>query len=232
MKFSVPTYSIDSNSRLSMTAFMRYAQEVADEGSRGRGFGYNDLKAHGLTWVLSRMKVVVDRMPDWQEEVELSTWHKGFDRLFFPRDYELSDKDGNVLVRATSAWLIVDFNTHEMVRDDERIADLTVKQPEKDRNALPGGAERIPSVQDGIPMGSHTVVWSDIDRLGHSNNSSYVSWTFDIIKEKSVREIEMNFVSQTFLGDRVDFYGKTSEDGRLILEARVGDKPVYRASLL
>lgn len=231
MKICIPTYSIDRNSKLSFAAFMRYAQEVADESSRNCGFGYNALKERGLTWVLSRMKIVVDRMPDWEEEVELTTWHKGFDRIFFPRDYELTDKSGNSIVKSTSSWLIVDFNTHEMVRDDNRIADLTVKIPELDRDVLPCSAERIPAVSDGVLLGSHTVVWSDIDRLGHSNNSSYVSWTFDIVKEKSVREITMNFVSQTFLGDRVDFFGKDSADGALLLEARVGDNVVYRASL-
>src|SRR5690606_14573495 len=91
-------------------------QEIAWEHANELGFGYEQLKARNQFWVLSRLKVRINRRPCWTEGVKLETWSRGTDGFFGYRDYNFIDKTGKPIVQATSSWLILDSETKRIVR--------------------------------------------------------------------------------------------------------------------
>ena len=87
VQYTIPCYDTDASWRLKPVSFMNYAQEMAGVHATKLGFGYDDLIGSNTAWVLARMYIRFDNMPMWKHNYDLTTWHKGLNRLFFVRDF-------------------------------------------------------------------------------------------------------------------------------------------------
>ena len=73
------------------------------------------LNEQGLTWMLHKLHILINRMPEQGENVTLETWPSGIDRLFAIRDFRMVAGE-EVLLRATSEWMVIDVNRRRPVR--------------------------------------------------------------------------------------------------------------------
>ena len=173
-KHIIPCYQTDSNWRLKPAAFMDLAQEAANSHAAILGFGYDDLVQSRTAWILSRVNIRFIKTPLWRDEVTLTTWHKGLERLFFLRDFIMTDKDGNECVKATSSWLVLNLDTRRLVRDPKLMDEGTTCSD----NAMESPAAKVQMPKDLEPelVMDHVVSYSDVDLLGHTNNAMYMNW--------------------------------------------------------
>ena len=96
-QYTIPCYDTDASWRLKPVSFMNYAQEMANRHASILGFGYDDLIESKTAWVLARMNIRFVNLPVWRDNVSLTTWHKGLNRLFFVRDFQMKDAQGNFI---------------------------------------------------------------------------------------------------------------------------------------
>ena len=231
--FVIPCYNTDANWRLKPAAFMDLAQEAAGQHAVFLGFGYDDLIVTNTAWILSRVHIKFIDTPKWREEVNLTTWHKGLDRLFFLRDFIMVDKDGRERVKATTSWLVLNLETRRLVRDPKLMEDNTVCTD----NVLETRADKVQMPKDVVPdlALEHVVSYSDVDMNGHANNAMYMQWAmdavdYDISSSRAVKELTINFNHETKAGDRVMIYRSTleKEDGlHVYVEGKVGDVSAF-----
>ena len=235
----VPCYCTDASFYLKPAAFMDMAQEIAYWAAQELGFGYDDLHVHHTAWVLSRLHFHFEKLPRWRDDVRLYTWHKGEDGLFFLRDFILQDAAGDCIVTGTSSWVVIDEGTRRLVRPEELQDKLNTGCVE---DAI---AERAPKVAmprgaEPEPAGAHTVVYSDVDIIGHTNNARYMVWAMDCIDYETasgrrVRDAYINFNKETTPGTTVELFRlKTEEDGNLVhyVEGRVDGKSAFCVKLV
>ena len=226
----IPCYQTDPSFRMKPAGFMDLAQELAQYAANALGFGYDTLHIHHVAWVLSRMHIHFDGFPLWRDPVSLYTWHKGPDGLFFLRDFFLDNAAGEHLVRCTSSWVIIDEQTRHLIRPDQKSEFLKTDGPVDD--AIVERAPKLVSPQEeGVLAGEHTVVYSDVDFIGHSNNVRYVVWSMDILPyeevlKRPVKDLYINFIKETTLGQTVSLYRTQTEDG-FFVEGRVDGKAVF-----
>ncbi len=234
----VSCYEANANHLLRPAAMLDIMQEAAGRDATNLGFGYDDMIASNTAWVLSRIKLVFHNYPKWRDEVTLKTWHKGANRIFYLRDFQLEDACGNVVVSATTSWLIIDLASRRMVRnstlaenfDNSALGDAIAEQAEK--VSLPKGTE--PEL-----VNSHKVVWSDIDTNGHVNNVKYVVWAldsldYDLVASKSVKELLVNYDSEVLPGQSVDLYRvvDSCEEGIVCyIVGKVGEKVAFSVKM-
>lgn len=208
-KYTIPCYDTDASWRLKAVSFMNLAQEMANRHANHLGFGYDDLIKTNTAWVLSRMNIRFEDLPLWRDEVTLTTWHKGLNRLFFIRDFLMNDAAGNVKVRATTSWLVLNLETRRLVRDPE-LMDEGTKCPE---HAIETPADKVVIPKDAemeLAM-EHVVSYSDVDLLGHANNAMYMHWAMDavdyeITSKMPLKEVTINFNHEARRGDKVRIY--------------------------
>ena len=81
VKHRLTCYETDAAWRLKPASFMNMAQEAAGCHAVELGFGYDDLIAKNTAWILSRVRVDFLDTPLWREDMTLTTWHKGLNRL-------------------------------------------------------------------------------------------------------------------------------------------------------
>lgn len=228
-KYTIPCYDTDASWRLKPAAFMNLAQEAAGNHAVHLGFGYDDLIKHNTAWILSRVHVVFTDTPLWRDEITLTTWHKGFNRLFFVRDFVMTDNDGRERVKATTSWLVLDLENRTMVREAGLISENGICAD----NAIEAQADKVRmprNIESELVM-RHTVGYSDVDMNRHANNAMYMQWAMDAVgyelaSSRPVREFTINFNHEIKPLEEVCIYRAMveKEDGlHVYVEGKAGD---------
>ena len=227
--FAIKCYEVDSAKRLKPTAFMDMAQEMAYQAASAMKFGYYELIAKNLAWVLSRMRFRFLDTPHWEDEVTIRTWHRGAFGPFFVRDFEVVGKDGHRMIEATSSWVVIDVESRRMShpedvlpKEDTACHDFAIETP--------AGKVMMPRGVEPEYVTTHKVAYSDIDLVGHTNNARYVAWALDCLEfgGDSIRvdEVEIVFHHETRPGDEIALL-KVEKDGWVYVEGRREEMPVF-----
>lgn len=208
-KFRVKNYEVDHNGFFKPFSFLNHAQEMANVHAQSLGFGYDNLIASGVVWVLSRIHVKFDRLPLWKEELSIETWHKGNDRLFGFRDYSVKDKRDIEIISATSSWLIIDYKTRKLQRIETLIGNEFKGALAK--HAIEEPASKIAKPSQLKLCNSKVVSISDIDINQHTNNARYLEWAIDSIDPEistkaKIKKLWMNFNNESLLGEKIELY--------------------------
>ena len=233
VKHRLTCYETDAAWRLKPASFMNMAQEAAGCHAVELGFGYDDLIATNTAWILSRVRVDFLDTPLWREDMTLTTWHKGLNRLFFLRDFIMTDASGKERVKATTSWLVMNLETRRLVRDPNLMEDGTICT----ENAIETPADKVQMPKDKEPVFvmNHLVSYSDVDTNGHTNNAMYMHWAMDAVdyeisSQRPVKSFTINFNHETKPGDLVAISKVVveQEDGRhVFVEGKVGDTSAF-----
>ena len=229
----VTCYRSDHRDRLRPDAFLDLAQQVAVEGADVLHFGDDQLKERGCVWVLARQQVCFEHPMHYKERGRLATWHRGIQGLFFVRDYLLLDGNGDVAVRSTSSWVVMNYTERRAVRTDF-LSEIVSTDPQSRDAAIEELAPKVnyPRHLSLEKVGSHVVRYSDIDHNQHANNVKYTVWAMDALPaeltgEHDLKELSINFNKEARPGETVDLYHLLEEDGAHLIEGRVGDQQVF-----
>lgn len=237
-KHTIPCYDTDASWRLKPASFMNLAQEAAGRHAVYLGFGYDDLIVSNTAWILSRVHVQFIDTPQWREEITLTTWHKGLNRLFFLRDFILIDNEGRERVKATTSWLVLNLETRRLVRDPKLVEVGTVCE----ENVIETPADKVQMPKDVEPefVMEHTVAYSDIDTNGHTNNAMYMQWAMDAVNyevasKMPLKEFTINFNHETKAGEVVKLYRATleKEDGlHVYVEGKIAEVSSFTVEMI
>lgn len=216
-----------------------FFQEVAYHHASELGLGYEDMLSRKTTWVLSRMRIHMKRYPVWNERIKLETWPSGAERLFALRDFRVLDNKEEVIGMASTAWLILDINTHRLIRPKEVLDQFRMIIHDVQMFDKPLNKITVPG--EIMQLNQHTVAFSDLDIVGHVNNVKYIEWCIDAATsadnaEQEIHEFEINFNHEALFGDRIGiakyvhasgenyFIATREEDGQEIISARLKRK--------
>jgi acyl-ACP thioesterase len=197
--------------------------------------GYQPLHEQGKLWVLSRLRVEVERYPRWGEKVQVLTWPRAAEKVFALRDFEFLDAQGNRIVAGSSAWLVINADTRRPQRADKLLSSLPTLS---ERKALTGELEKLSDGELGLASASCSARYSDIDMNGHVNNAHYVNWIMNSYPLEFHRAhlascLEINFVGETRLGESISVFTleKTASEFCHTMVKTGGDETVCRAHL-
>ena len=234
--YTITCYEADANQLMRPTAMLDLMQEAANVNATTLGFGYDEMMNSNTAWVLSRIHVKFMNTPKWREEVNLKTWHKGVSRLFYLRDFILSDKEDNPMILATTSWLIIDMNTRRLVRN----SDLALSDTAMHAIETPADKVVVPVDIEPELVRKHPVTWSEIDTNGHVNNVKYAVWAIDAvksedIKERPLKELLINYDAEVMPGDvvKISRVRQETEEGIVYyITGKVSDKQNFSVKLV
>jgi len=206
--FSVVSYEADYLGRVTLFSLFNRFQDIAGLHAAYLHVGYDELQKANLAWVLSRMKVQIQRLPRWGEQVRLATWPKGIERLFAMRDFCLTSEEGKTFVTATSAWLLVDREKGRPRRIETLPIDLQFPEA---AHALQDPLNKIIVPEGAIPVFEKPIWLSDIDTNRHVNNAQYAKWITDSFPQdqfstRGITSVQINYLEETLLGDTITIF--------------------------
>jgi acyl-ACP thioesterase len=180
-------------------------QEAAGNYAAHFGLSIERLHSEGVAWVLSRMRIMPERLPKVHETIEVTTWPVGVEGLQYRRNFIVRDDSGNVLLRAVSHWVVVSLAARKVGRVPAFIAEVALDNAE---TAMPDEKRRFPEVAGIHETAVFTARLSDIDRNLHVNNVRYMDWLFESVlaevREKSILvDIDITYKAESYPGDIV-----------------------------
>ena len=188
------------------TAIFQHLTEAAGIHAEKLGVGFDFMYAQNLYWVHSRMKIKFLRLPHAGDTVLVRTWPKTILRkLLYIRDFEVLDTDGQRLIAASSAWVIINATTHRLASPKSVKLNLPALE---DQIGLDEPLDRIGLAQNGIERLRVNAGYSSVDIVGHVNNSRYVEWICDafpiaMFKEHKLDWMQINYEHEILPGEEV-----------------------------
>lgn len=176
-RWEVTGYDTDSSGLASFAALLSRLQEAAGDHAEQLGLGFADLARDGQLWVLFQFYGEVFRYPARGEQLEIHTWPSGRQKLLAVRDFAIRDAEGKPVVRAGSAWMVIDSETRKPIRPD-RVSGLS-RIPIRDEQLLV--PPRLREREDLHPAYHRSVRYTDLDVNRHVNNVQYLRWFLDAL---------------------------------------------------
>lgn len=205
------SYDVDPHQTARLPALCRFMQEAAYHHAGHLGLGHGFLSNKGMAWVLARQRIQIDRLPKWGDQVHVRTWPSGRDRLFFYRDFEITDGYGHRILIASNAWSLIDIEKRERVHPDIYLR-LDIPEGEKVFDSKPGRVQGC----DGTEGLSMPVTYGDLDLNGHVNHVRCIEWILNSLPSKfhqahALMELEINFPGEALSGQTVFVCSKEVE---------------------
>ncbi|MBR5738948.1 MAG: hypothetical protein IKY02_03060 [Lachnospiraceae bacterium] len=172
--FKLRTANCDVNRRLRLSELFNWFQEIAIADTEEHDMGRDKTLDKGLLWVVTGYRVEIGRLPEYDETITLESWAGKTMHIFFPRYFRMKDAGGNVLLQASSFWVLIDAATRKVIFPEE----AGVYMDEVVVEGAPGipRPPRIGETPEEVPF---TVTYSVLDLNGHMNNTRY----FDAVQD-------------------------------------------------
>ncbi|QEM66807.1 acyl-ACP thioesterase [Geobacter sp. FeAm09] len=202
--FPVRYHELDSCGNLRVATLLNYLQDTAGMHAALLGVSLADLRELGLTWVLSRIHLLVERYPRARETVTIRTWPATRQGLFTCREFELCDHHGVRVARATTSWAVMNVATRRPVRLEGNLPPYPLV-PER---SIDDDFESLPPFPESAAteMGFR-VLRSDLDMNHHVNNTIYAGWALEAVPDAvatgSLTELEITFRAEVRRGEDI-----------------------------
>lgn len=218
--------NVDSSRHLSLPAFFRLVEDFDTLDAEQIGAGKSVSMDQGRLWVFTRVYFEFYRYPAYLDKAVFTTYSSPKAAFVFPRHDELRDPDGNLLVKGTSYWALLDEKTrHAVFRPDFDTPDY------RRGDELPGPGKVTP--KNCRPVREHLVVYSDVDLNNHLNNTRYIEMIVDslgaeFLSKHEVATLLINYDAEIRLGEKVVI---SASDDLTYLKGMVGERECFQAEL-
>ncbi len=213
--FPVRSYEVTPHGTASVLAVCDYLQEAAGHHAQALGVSMQDLLREGRAWVLAHLRLQVERLPQWGQEVVVETWPSGLDGLYATREFVLHAESSDPIARGTSAWLVIDTEQRRPLRPPRALH--TIETPDR--------SPPLPHATDDLPVPTRTdcersfaVRYHDLDLNRHVNNVRYLEWALETLPPEvhdtyRCTGLTLQFKAETRVHDPVHASARLVEEG-------------------
>ena len=210
--FKITSYQVDFKEEIKPTNLMQLFQEAAGNHAQHLGAGYTALVEEKLFWALSRIRVEIQQLPKWGDEIHIETWPCSLVGPFFRRDFIIYNTNNEALCKGVSGWLLLNSETLRPQRADR----LTIELPfNEGKIALETFPDRLNGLAE-TPVFSKKILYNEIDVNNHVNNTRYLDWVMDCFDSEfyrthQLKNFTLEFLGEMHWGDEVELL--SGEDG-------------------
>ena len=111
--FVAEPFHVDFTGKLTMGVLGNHLLNCAGFHASERGFGMATLNENHYTWVLSRLAIELDALPNQYEKFSIQTWVENVYRLFTDRNFALVNQEGKTIGYARSVWAMISMETRK-----------------------------------------------------------------------------------------------------------------------
>lgn len=205
--FEIGFRDVGKSNKITNRALLGFMEDTAGMHSNLVGYGLNNIKKTGLTWVLLNWKVKVFSRPIYGQNITVETWARNAEKFYTFRDFKVYDESNNIIAIASTKWVLLDASTMSLTKiTDELIAQYTPDST----NVFSGEPEisKLIPPKDYSSIFTYKIQRKDIDINDHMHNVSYLDLAYEAIPEDiylhhKFNEFEIMYKKETKLGETV-----------------------------
>jgi len=236
--FMAEPFHCDFSHRLFMGHLGNHMLNAADFHSTDRGFGMRYLNTINKTWVLSRLAIEMEQMPEQNVKFYVETWVESAMRFFTNRNFRVVGEDGTVYGYGRSIWAMIDTETRQP-QDILTINNGAINEwIESDKTCPIDKGGRVKMSADAKFVRTIDTYYNDVDINGHINSVKYIEhvldlWPISWYHDHTIRRFEVAYVAESHGGDKLSFYcEETAEREFCIRICRTDDTEVCRCKVV
>ena len=246
-EFMAEPFHCDFSGRLFMGHLGNHMLNAADFHSSARGFGMKYLMTIRRSWVLSRLAIEMDEMPQQYTKFNVETWVESAMRYFTSRNFAVVGTEPSpstqhptpkVYGYGRSIWAMIDTESRQPTDifsiDNGAINNWIVK--DKECPIDKGG--RVKMSDDAQHVRTIDTYYNDVDINGHINSVKYIEhvldlWDLEWYREHQIKRFEIAYVAEAHAGDQLSFYReKTADNEYCVRITKADDIEVCRSKVL
>ena len=209
---TITSSDCDRFQRLRHSALFSILQEVSIRDVELGGLTRDKTLDKGFLWVISRMKITMERPILYGETVTVFTSPGDRMHMVFPRFYRIEDEHGEGILRGSALWTLIHADSRMPISPEAEHIEIP-GIAEEDRIEVPMGLKPVLSDQ---PASIRTALFSDIDLNGHVNNTRYLDWMDDLFdvhfhEVYAVKTIQINYEHEVEYGTSVSLFYEYSD---------------------
>ena len=205
---------------------------AADYHASERGFGMDYLMPLQRSWVLSRLVIEMEEMPQWNTSFSVETWVESAMRFFTNRNFAVRAADGKVIGYGRSVWAMIDMQTRQPV-DILAMQDGSILKYVDAQKPCPiDKPPRVKMGQEVERVGCLTTHYSDVDVNGHINSVKYIEhildmWPVEWYKTHRLKRLDIAYVAESYFGDTLHFSveRRSDEECDILVQKTSDDSP-------
>lgn len=224
------SFDVDPKLTARLPALCCFMQEAAYLHAEYLGLGHTLLANENRAWVLARQRIEIKQLPGWGDVIHIRTWPSVRDKLFFYRDFEITDQENKLILQASTAWFVMDIEKRERVSSSMF---LNAALPEIRSGIFGSKLARLKRYESHGGT-SITVNHGDLDMNGHVNNVRYIEWVLnrlpmEFFQSRILRYFEANYIAEVACGHELIICNTELDQENMSHQITSGDAEVFRA---
>ena len=219
--YKVTTSTCDSEGRLKLYSALQMMQDCSEMWIDSEPQVKDYFARENMAQLLASRQVEIVRVPDFKEELTVTTSVYGMKPMFGFRNTFIYDTEGKPCYRTWSMGAFVDKANGKLKRVDDTVAGSLLIEPQlemdyKDRRII------LPKTE-GEVLEPVKVMRSDIDYNKHLNNANYVRMAMELLPEDfEIKGLRVEYRVAAKLGDMLvpTIY---KHDGVIIVSLSIGE---------
>ncbi|EHO08944.1 hypothetical protein HMPREF9714_02113 [Myroides odoratimimus CCUG 12901] len=222
--FDVDYFDCDINAQLKTVDLCKMIQMASSNHAVLGGISFWDLQEANQSWVVYKFRVEIDRMPKWQDRIEVSTWIETLDGIRSVRNFEVHC-NGELVASASSMWVIM--NT--VRRRPEMMAiphDHFTKH--EDKKSIQNEFTTFQKKPETTHLITDKVRYSDLDMVNHVTNIKYLEWVINALKvsentSKDISVVDMHFNKELRFNQEYTIEQCVANNNHFVIKSNEGD---------
>jgi acyl-ACP thioesterase len=231
--FAIQPQDVDFTHRATMMTIANVLLSTANYNANDNEFGLSHLNEMNCTWALIRFAVEMDEFPHQYDDITVETWVEKVEQLLTTRNFLIRNREGKILGRASSHWVMIDLETRRM-KDLNALAGI--REYADDVSVLNEQPAKLPHVEGDL-VDSFKVKYSAIDVNGHVNSVCYIEWicncfSLNDFRTKIIKRFDINYLTEIFFDDSIAISLKETQPDVFHVEIGKNGKSVCRAQVV
>ena len=221
LNYKVTTSTCDSEGKLKLYSALQMMQDCSEMWIDSEPQVKDYFARENMAQLLASRQVEIVRVPDFKEELTVTTSVYGMKPMFGFRNTFIYDAEGKPCYRTWSMGAFVDKANGKLKRVDDTVAGSLLIEPQlemnyKDRRII------LPK-EGGEVLERIKVLRADIDYNKHLNNANYVRMAMELLPEDfEIKGLRVEYRVAAKLGDMLvpTIY---KHDGVIIVSLSIGE---------
>ncbi len=214
--YSLRTSDFDRFRHIRPETVLCLFQDAAGRHAEDMGIGYSVMEKKNLLWVVVRMKIEILKDPELFSTVTVRTWPLDPGKFTFEREYTMTDKDGELLVKGAAEWAVIDSAKRRLVPASDIYPEVSGYLSEQ---CFDEALFRVKIFEHKDKKAEVIPNFSDIDSNGHVNNARYCRFIMDALnpgKKDALKALQIDFNKEVLPEVPLNIYVSESRKESLI----------------
>lgn len=233
--YTINVSHVAPNGFITNMGILSLLEDTACKHSDIAGYGFNDIYNTGLSWILLAWKVKVLKRVKYADTVKVRTWARPSKKFTTLRDFEILDKDDNVICIATTKWTLVDIKKETITLITDEIINKYFPEDTSVFSNDDSSNTDIKKLVEPIEHSSEYIYKTqrrDIDINKHMHNLNYLSLAYEVLPEDVYNSaecdnIEIMYKNSLKLGDTAKCLYSKVDNAHYVTIKSLDDKQLH-----